>query len=76
MEVKCVDCAEIFVVSEDDKWKKICFACWKRKKQQRVDFVDEFSSRQRALLQLCHPDKHAGSALAHQITQWLLAVGR
>ena len=32
----------------------------------------EFQENLRALLMLCHPDKHGGSALATRITQWLL----
>lgn len=30
--------------------------------------------RLRALIQLCHPDKHAGSALAGEVTTWLLSL--
>lgn len=32
--------------------------------------------RLRELLQLCHPDKHAGSALAAKVTQWLNEIKR
>lgn len=32
----------------------------------------EFQENLRVLLQLCHPDKHGGSAAATRITQWLL----
>lgn len=76
MEKTCAACKEIFIVSDDEAWKKTCFACWKRARQHRIDFVDEFYSKQRALLQLCHPDKHNGSKLAQQITQWLLSLGK
>lgn len=31
------------------------------------------SYRVRQLLQLCHPDRHAGSATANEITTWLLS---
>jgi hypothetical protein len=31
------------------------------------------SIRMKALLNLCHPDKHPGSRIAHETTQWLLA---
>lgn len=31
------------------------------------------ADRIRRLLMLCHPDKHGGSALATEVTQWLLA---
>lgn len=31
-------------------------------------------SRIRQLLQLCHPDRHAGSALAGEVTAWLLSL--
>jgi len=31
-------------------------------------------ARIRQLLQLVHPDKHAGSALAGEITAWLLSL--
>lgn len=34
--------------------------------------IDEV--RLRELLQLCHPDKHGGSALAQRITAWLLEL--
>lgn len=30
--------------------------------------------RLRALIQLCHPDKHAGSELAGAVTAWLLSM--
>jgi len=33
-------------------------------------------TRIRELLQLCHPDKHAGSALAAKVTQWLNEIKR
>lgn len=33
-------------------------------------------TRLRELLQLCHPDKHAGSALAAKVTQWLNEIKR
>ena len=36
--------------------------------------VDEFSDRLREMIQLCHPDRHGGSELAGQVTQWLLRV--
>lgn len=29
-------------------------------------------ARGRQLLQLCHPDRHDGSDLAHRVTSWLL----
>ncbi len=32
--------------------------------------------RIRQLLQLCHPDKHAGSPLSNDVTQWLNDVKR
>jgi len=31
-------------------------------------------ARLRQLLQLTHPDRHAGSALANEVTVWLLAL--
>ncbi len=30
--------------------------------------------RLRQLIQLCHPDKHNGSATANEVTQWLLTL--
>jgi hypothetical protein len=35
-----------------------------------------FDRRLRQLVQLCHPDKHAGSLLANDVTQWLNDVKR
>ncbi len=32
--------------------------------------------RVRRLQQLCHPDRHPGSALAVEVSQWLVEVGR
>lgn len=72
MEKQCKACGQIFIASDDEAWKQTCFECWKKSKQRRVDFVDEFYGRVRALLQLCHPDKHNNSELSKQITQWLL----
>jgi hypothetical protein len=34
--------------------------------------LDLDADRVRELLQLCHPDKHHGSALANKATRWLL----
>lgn len=36
-------------------------------------FEQEFQENIRALLMLCHPDKHNGSPLATRVTQWLLS---
>ena len=33
-------------------------------------------ARLRQLLQLCHPDRHGGSDLAHRTTSWLLDLRR
>lgn len=40
----------------------------------KVSANDIDRAKIRALLQLCHPDKHAGSGLALTTTQWLLDV--
>jgi hypothetical protein len=37
----------------------------------RSEVEDEVKGHLFELLQLCHPDKHAGSALANKATQWL-----
>lgn len=31
-------------------------------------------ARLRQLIQLCHPDKHNGSASSNEVTQWLLTM--
>jgi hypothetical protein len=40
---------------------------------RRID-VDE--ARLRQLIQLCHPDKHNGSATATEVFQWLQEIKR
>lgn len=32
------------------------------------------AARLRQLIQLCHPDKHNGSATSNEVTQWLLEM--
>lgn len=41
---------------------------------EAVGAVDK--TRVRQLLQLVHPDRHGGSALANEVTVWLLALRR
>jgi len=78
----CSDCGASFYRDPDESWKVRCLACWVARKgrtapaaQPAADPIrDELAANLRALLGLCHPDKHGGSPLATKITQWLLSV--
>jgi hypothetical protein len=39
-----------------------------------VEIPDDWQSQILRLIQLCHPDKHSGSAAANEVTQWLLKL--
>jgi len=81
---KCIVCGVPFAREADEYWKSRCLSCWRRSKDTstfhhapaaKVSGVDaELAEHLRGLLQLCHPDKHAGSELAQTTTQWLLKV--
>ena len=74
-------------VAED--WRKICQVCLLEQESAQAKEVARLKrlvrmqpgqgtgvapDRIRELLQLCHPDKHAGSPLAHRVTSWLLKL--
>jgi hypothetical protein len=78
----CRDCGARFKRDADEAWKVRCLPCWVRLKAateaSATPVADpiraELRERLRELLMLCHPDKHAGSALATRTTQWLLSL--
>ena len=78
----CHDCGERFQRDADEDWKRLCLRCWiatqpprRPRSAPKADPIrDELHEHLRPLLMLCHPDKHAGSAIATNITQWLLSV--
>jgi hypothetical protein len=92
-EDRTCECGNTFIVFlPEQAWKKICYECWKLRKErserlfeertrgtksswkpQDTGLEKEFQENLRALLMLCHPDKHSGSPLATRITQWLLS---
>ena len=83
----CRDCGAMFYRDDDEAWKTRCIRCWARRKYgdasrarrpEPAVHVDpirrEIAGQLRALLHLCHPDRHNGSQLATTTTQWLLAL--
>jgi len=84
----CTDCGAGFDRDPDEAWKSRCIGCWSRRKYGdayrpprrpaatlHVDPIRrELAGQLRALLSLCHPDKHSNSPLATTTTQWLLAL--
>lgn len=83
MTAHCIECGGGFTRSADETWKVRCLPCWRRTKDRTA--APEVSrtvapaapldaGRVRQLLQLCHPDRHGGSELAHAVTQWLLKL--
>ena len=85
MMARCCDCGAAFPRDADQDWKRRCLACWAIAKARREgrpatgapqpDPVrDELGARMRALLSLCHPDRHGNSTLATNTTAWLLSV--
>lgn len=68
-----IRCYECYV-----KWKEYCDAYDPTSDNIRYEFVDKYGvqAHVRQLLQLCHPDKHAGSKTASDITAWLLKIPR
>ena len=45
-----------------------------RRRRRSTRSVASLAGQMRALLSLCHPDKHSNSQLATTTTQWLLAL--
>lgn len=79
----CLTCHGPFTRDFDQTWKRLCLPCWRRAKGAAPSPAAAATpsaplepSRIRQLLQLVHPDKHAGSALANEVTQWLLDLRR
>ena len=82
--VICVECGEDFWREDDQAWRVRCVPCWLASKRSRPTKIDqsqafhdlraELGSNIKALLQLTHPDKHAGSRTATEVTQWLLSL--
>ena len=71
----CCDCGATF--RRDVEWKKRCTACWVRLKRAAEDPLhDEIAANLPVLIQLCHPDRHNGSAASTRATQWLLDLRR
>jgi len=83
-EHECEECGVEF--KSPREWSTICKKCWKEsqgftrdKRQsytqsQSKPSADPFipSEMLRRLIQLCHPDKHAGSEASLKATQWLI----
>lgn len=77
MIARCEQCGAGFVRADGERWKTLCLPCWRRSKADdtapaRAAGAALDAGRIRQLLQLVHPDKHAGSELATELTQWLL----
>lgn len=78
---ECAECGRHFHRPAGEDWRVRCVSCWLAHKnlqaERRLDADDiraELSQNMRALLQLTHPDKHAGSDVANRITGWLLSL--
>jgi hypothetical protein len=75
----CLDCGRGFSRPAGETWRVRCVPCWRKVKGIEPYVVlppaqAELGEHLRALLQLCHPDKHGGSALSNEVTAWLLRV--
>jgi len=75
----CSLCGKEFVRDPSHRWKRLCMDCWREKKGLSRETAPVSSgavviesTMLRRLLQLCHPDRHAGSEASHTATQWLL----
>lgn len=81
MIANCTRCGGMFTRAADERWKALCLPCWRGTKSASAapqpaaaPVLD--AGRLRQLLQLCHPDRHGGSALAGEVTAWLLDLRR
>lgn len=82
MIATCIDCGREFHRDEDEGWKLRCLPCWIATRPAHGTaptpapdpIREEIAGELRALLMLCHPDKHANSALANRVTKWLLEL--
>lgn len=83
MLAHCSDCGSMFPRAAGEGWKLRCLPCWRAMRTQReaapvpaVTATPIEPARVRQLIQLCHPDRHGGSPLAHDVTAWLLGLRR
>jgi len=86
MIAACIDCGHSFDRNIDEDWKRRCLSCWAINKAKRTSHATsstadpllgvELQRNMRALLSLCHPDRHNNSELSTRVTQWLLSVRR
>lgn len=71
----CTGCGTHFPRKPSESWKRLCVQCWLKSKGMVSAAAPALDApRIRQLLQLCHPDRHAGSALANEVTAWLLSL--
>lgn len=91
VHASCVRCGSPFLRQRGETWKRQCAVCWQSQRATDA-FLRGFEAgraealrdapgaippeRLRALLQLVHPDRHGGSALATNTTAWLLTQRR
>lgn len=82
----CKDCGKAYDRKFD--WAVRCFDCYKifkAKCEPRTEYLtkevlierpeyQQFKSKLKTLISLCHPDKHGGSATALETTQWLIGI--
>jgi hypothetical protein len=67
---------------QDEPWKRVCVSCYLERKgavppsaPARAQAVAPIAPDMlRRLIQLCHPDKHAGSEAAATATRFLLEL--
>ena len=85
---RCISCGVHFPRDDDEHWKVRCLRCFIASKKgsagprssapppppARDPIRDEIADHMRALLMLCHPDRHANSPTSTKVTQWLLNV--
>jgi len=78
---RCLDCGAPFLREPDAGWKVRCLDCWRLTRRLHSVPVPAQAAAPaieptmvRRLLQLCHPDKHAGSEAAVVATQYLLSL--
>lgn len=77
----CVACGRVFARADDETWKVRCRACWLAAKDvipttggEASAILDNIEAHLRLLIQLCHPDRHGGSAAANDATVWLIGL--
>jgi hypothetical protein len=71
----CDECGQSFYPKLG--FENFCFPCWKKARDAKeqptvLPHPSEWASNLPKLIQLCHPDKHAGSQLSNRVTNWLL----